>query len=166
MARRALAASVGTVAGVAALLWFKTTPLPRRVEVGTTPGTGTTASPGANDSAPTSPPTQPPATGPATTTPSTAAGGTRVVEGTPVENRYGVVQVEVKLQGNRIVDVTPLQMPNDRPRSADISEQAAPLLHDEVLQAQSAQIDIIGGATYTTESYAESLQAALDAARQ
>jgi uncharacterized protein with FMN-binding domain len=163
LARRALAASVGTVAGLAALLWFKTTPLPRRVEVGAPPGTGTSASPGTSDS---SPATQPPATGPATTTPSTAAGGTRTVKGTPVENRYGVVQVEVKLQGNHIVDVIPLQMPNDRPRSADISQQAAPLLHDEVLQAQSAQIDIIGGATYTTESYAESLQAALDAARQ
>jgi uncharacterized protein with FMN-binding domain len=161
LARRALAASVGTVAGLAALLWFKTTPLPRRVVVGATPTTGT--SPGSNEAAPT---TQPPPGSASTAPGTTAPGGTRIVKGTAVENRYGTVQVEVKLQGNKIVDVIPLQMPTDRARSAYISQQAAPLLHDEVLQAQSAQIDIIGGATYTTESYAESLQAALDAARQ
>jgi uncharacterized protein with FMN-binding domain len=80
-------------------------------------------------------------------------------------NRYGPVQVAVVLNGTRIVDVHALQMPTDRARSADISSQAAPLLHDEVIQVQSARIDTIGGATYTSASYAQSLQSALDKAR-
>ena len=85
--------------------------------------------------------------------------------GNVFSNRYGDVQVAVVLNGTRIVNVNALQMPHDRSRSADISSQAAPLLHDEVIQAQSAQIDTIGGATYTSESYAQSLQSALDKAR-
>ena len=70
----------------------------------------------------------------------------RTIDGDPFDNFYGTVQVRVTLQGKRITDVTPLQMPTDRQRSAEISQQAAPLLLQEVLQAQSAQIDIIGGA--------------------
>jgi uncharacterized protein with FMN-binding domain len=66
------------------------------------------------------------------------------------------------MRGGQIVDVTPLEMPMDRQRSAYITQQAAPLLRREVLRAQSARINIISGATYTTESYAESLQSALD----
>ena len=77
---------------------------------------------------------------------------------------YGAVQVRLTLQGTRITGVTPLQMPFDRQRSAEISQQAEPLLLQEVLQAQSAQIDIIGGASYTSQSYAQSLQSALDKA--
>ena len=89
----------------------------------------------------------------------------RTVTGAVFSNRYGNVQVAVVLTGNQITDVTTLKMPSDRARSADISRQAAPLLRDEVIQAQSAQIDTIGGATYTSDSYARSLQSALDKAR-
>jgi uncharacterized protein with FMN-binding domain len=73
--------------------------------------------------------------------------------------------VAAVLNGNRIIDVKALQLPSDRARSRDISSQAAPLLRNEVLQAQSAQIDTIGGATYTSNGYAQSLQSALDKAR-
>ena len=110
----------------------------------------------------------PPASGPpgpgSTTTPA-GASAQRTVTGNVFANRYGDVQVAVVLDGNQIVNVNALQMPHDRSRSADISSQAAPLLHDEVIQAQSAQIDTIGGATYTSQSYAQSLQSALDKAR-
>ncbi len=68
------------------------------------------------------------------------------------------------LQGSRIVDVTALQMPTDRQRSAEISQAVAPMLQQEVLQAQSAQIDIVSGASYTSQAYAQSLQSALDQA--
>ena len=56
-------------------------------------------------------------------------------------------------------------MPFDHQRSAEISQQAQPLLHDEVLQAQSAQINLLSGATYTSDAYQRSLQAALDQLR-
>ena len=78
----------------------------------------------------------------------------------PIRHRSGPGDA----QGHQILDVTPLQMPTDRQRSAEISQQAEPLLQQEVLQAQSAQIDIVGGASYTSQSYAQSLQSALDRA--
>ena len=56
-------------------------------------------------------------------------------------------------------------MSYEHSRSQFISQQAGPLLQQEALQAQSAQIDIVSGATYTSESYAQSLQSALDRAR-
>ena len=79
-----------------------------------------------------------------------------------MSTRYGNVQVEVDLAGGRITDVVALQLPSDRRQSAEISNYVAPILHDEALQAQTAQIDVVSGATYTSEAYAQSLQAALD----
>jgi uncharacterized protein with FMN-binding domain len=86
-------------------------------------------------------------------------------DGQDYPNEFGDVQVRVVVKGGRVSDVQPLQMPSDRERSALISQEAGPLLHDEVVQAQSAQIDTIGGATFTSESYAQSVQSALDKAR-
>ncbi len=86
------------------------------------------------------------------------------MDGAVFSNRYGDVQVAVILDGTRITDVKALQMPVDRSRSAEISSQAAPLLRNEAIQAQSAQIDTVGDATYTSDSYARSLQSALDKA--
>lgn len=65
----------------------------------------------------------------------------------------------------KITDVKALQLPFDRRRSAEISQYVEPYLRSEALQAQSAQIDLISGATYTSTSYAESLQSAIDKAR-
>ena len=80
------------------------------------------------------------------------------------QNQFGDTQVKVTISGGRITDVQALQLPYDRQRSAEISQYAAPQLHDEVLQAQSAQIDSLSGATYTSDSYAQSVQSALDQA--
>lgn len=84
--------------------------------------------------------------------------------GSDVSMRFGDVQVKVVVKGGRIADIQTPQMPFDRPRSAEISQEAAPLLHDEVIQAQSAQIDSLSGATYTSDAYGQSLQSALDQA--
>jgi uncharacterized protein with FMN-binding domain len=163
--RRAAPAVIVTLIGLGALASFKSSP--------GVPGKSSSALPvnrsGAVAAAPPPPTTTtaPPAPGstPDTgSTPTTRAGVARTVDGDPFDNRYGTVQVRVALQGTRITGVTPLQMPFDRERSAEISQQAEPLLLQEVLQAQSARIDIIGGATFTTESYAQSLQSALDKA--
>ncbi len=116
------------------------------------------------------PATQAPGPGSSTTQPAGSAttqpggSGQRTVTGNVFTNHYGPVQVAVVLDGNQIVNVEALQMPTDRARSADISSQAAPLLDEEAIAAQSAQIDTIGGATYTSGSYAQSLQSALDKA--
>jgi uncharacterized protein with FMN-binding domain len=123
------------------------------------PGTGDGR--GASGGRSTSPPaTTRPAPTPAPTSAPAAASGDAVgpVEQTP----YGNVQVEVKVSGGQIVEVVALQLPNDRRRSAQISQYVAPILHDEALQAQSAQIDGISGATWTSGGYQASLQGALD----
>ena len=169
--RRAIATLGLTIIGLWLVLTFKSSPLPHvSTSATTTPAPSTTAT------APPDTSGQPPASGPpasdTTTTaaavPSTtaapSANGQRTVTGDVVSTQYGDVQVAVVFQGTRIVDVKPLQLPFDRPRSQDISDQAAPLLHDEVIQAQSANIDTLGGATFTSEAYAESLQSALDKA--
>ena len=89
---------------------------------------------------------------------------TRTVQGPSVNMRWGPVQVTVKVKGTKILDVS-ASYPTERPKSQFINEQAIPMLRSEVLQAQSAQIDLIGGATMTSEAYAQSLQSALDKAK-
>jgi len=84
--------------------------------------------------------------------------------GPVVENPYGPVQVSVTERGGKIVDVKALQLPTEHALSQEISEHVAPMLRSEALQAQSAEINIVSGATYTSESYASSLQAALQQA--
>ncbi len=84
--------------------------------------------------------------------------------GPVVQIPFGNVQVQVTIQGGRIVDVQPLQMPTAHMLSQQIAAYAAPILRQEVLQAQSAQINLVSGATYTSEAYAQSLQGALDQA--
>jgi uncharacterized protein with FMN-binding domain len=85
------------------------------------------------------------------------------VDGPVVTTRYGPVQVEVVVANGKVADVVALQLPTGR-RSGQISDYAEPILHDEALQAQSASIDLVSGATYTSDAYTRSLQAALDQA--
>ena len=68
------------------------------------------------------------------------------------------------ISNGRITDVQAVQLPSDRAESAYISQQVGPWLRSEALQAQSANIDVISGATYTSESYILSLESALQQA--
>jgi uncharacterized protein with FMN-binding domain len=97
-----------------------------------------------------------------TQTTASAADGTYV--GTTVSTRFGDVQVQVTISGGAITDVTALQLTDDEGRSVQISNRAAPILRDEVLQAQTASVSMVSGATYTSAAYLQSLQAALDQA--
>jgi uncharacterized protein with FMN-binding domain len=82
--------------------------------------------------------------------------------GQAVQIPFGTVQVQVTMQNGQITDVQALQLPSDQQRSYQIGQYAAPQLRSEVLQAQSAQVNTISGATYTSEGYLQSLQSALD----
>jgi uncharacterized protein with FMN-binding domain len=86
----------------------------------------------------------------------------RVVAGTAVVNQFGPVQVQVRIVGDRIVDINLLQVPNSHVESVNINNFAAPKLRQEVLNAQSARVDTVSGATDTSDSYRASLRAALD----
>jgi uncharacterized protein with FMN-binding domain len=91
---------------------------------------------------------------------------TQRVRGDVVPTQFGDVQVAITVRGGRLTDVRALQLPFDHPRSQFISTQAEPLLRQEALQAQSARIDVLSGATYTSDAYAQSLQTALGRAGQ
>lgn len=85
--------------------------------------------------------------------------------GATVQTPYGDVQVRAVVQGRRLLDVVPLRLTDSSGRSVSISAQAAPILRREALAADSARIDTVSGASYTSQAYIESLQSALDAAR-
>jgi uncharacterized protein with FMN-binding domain len=151
MLRRAFVAVAGTAAGLVAVLGYKSGPAPRRVA----------AAPRS-----TQPDVSAPQTTPTTGATPAAPAADQKVDGPVEENRYGPVQVEVTIRDGKLVDVTALQLPSDRRRSEEISTEAAPILREEALAAQGAVIDTVSGATYTSDSYAQSLQAALDAVRR
>lgn len=96
---------------------------------------------------------------------SSAGGATRTVTGPSVSTAYGPVQVAVTVSGGRVRSVRAVTLPSGNPRSDEISSQAGPLLAQETVSAQSAAIDTVSGASYTSEGYRQSLQKALDGAR-
>jgi uncharacterized protein with FMN-binding domain len=75
------------------------------------------------------------------------------------------VQVAATIANGKITNVTTLTSPNDKQKSISINNRATPILRSEALSVQSANIDSVSGATYTSEGYAQSLQSALDQAR-
>jgi FMN-binding protein len=92
-----------------------------------------------------------------------SATGTQTLTGSVVMTRYGPVQVDVTLTNGKITAITATELPSGG-RSGMISSIVEPMLRSEALTAQSASIDIVSGATYTSRAYASSLQAALDSA--
>lgn len=105
------------------------------------------------------------ATTPSTTSPDGTAAGTRTVTGPAYDTRYGPVQVRVTVTNGRMTDVTPVQLPQDTARDIETDDYAVPQLRQEALSAQSANIDMISGATFTSDGYIRSLQSALDQAK-
>ena len=108
-------------------------------------------------------------TTPATTpTPGTTGTAKAAVSGTFAgavqSTRYGNVQVQVVVAGGKITDVVALHLTDGDGRSVQISNQAAPILRNEVLAAQSAKVSNVSGATYTSQAYLYSVQSALDQA--
>jgi uncharacterized protein with FMN-binding domain len=118
--------------------------------------TGTTATTGTSTS-----------TSTATTKTTTTSGGSYkggTYTGTTVQHRYGSVTVAVTISGGKITDVTAQALdPGDR-RSQSIDSQAVPIMKSEVLAANSANVQTLSGATYTTSAYITSLQSALSKA--
>jgi uncharacterized protein with FMN-binding domain len=164
--KRAFAAIVATVAGLVLLLGFKTHSARQSAQ----PPLAETASspPAPQPSAPVSAPSAsvpslsgPPAKKPsATATP--AQPQTRTVTGSSVRTRYGDVEVQVKFTGTQITDVVPVRLPDSNDVDQAIDQQAVPILIQETLTAQSANIQAVSGASYTSDGYIRSLQSALD----
>jgi len=128
-----------TVFGTAAVLGFHAHPAATPVATASTTSTTTT-----------------------TTTPSSGSSGANTALGDPANTRYGVAQVRVTVSGGKIAKVEAVQLQNSDPKSAAISSYAEPILQQNVLSRQTAAVDTVSGATYTSLSYEASLQAALD----
>lgn len=107
-----------------------------------------------------------PPTGTGSTSRSTSAkAATSTVTGATAQTRWGPVQVELTIASGKVTDVSVVQYPNDNGRDAEINGYALPVLIRETLDAQSANIDMVSGATVTSDGYLRSLQRALDQAQ-
>ena len=154
--RRALLAGGATLVGIAYILNFKVTPH-LAVPVTAPPSAGE-----GGQSATTGPglPALPQAT--PSPLPNAVVDGT--FTGPSVFVRFGNVQVRVVVAGGKLTDVQAVDLPGDRARSAEISQFSAPVLRQEAIRAQSARINVVSGATYTSYGYAQSLAGALQQA--
>jgi uncharacterized protein with FMN-binding domain len=89
---------------------------------------------------------------------------TSLVTGQVVQTQCGPVQVRLTIAGGSITKVTVLQYPNGNSRDVEIANYSLPVLIRETIASQSAHIDMVSGATYTSTGYVQSLQSAIDQA--
>lgn len=156
--KRAPIVLTGTVAGVAGILAFHTSPS-RTALAG-----GTSASPAASASASGSSSTSSTQTTTTTSHSSSEArkSTTRTTTGEDVNYQYGDLEVKVTMSGSRITNISLAKLDVTDPRSESIDQAAIPDLEQQAISAQSAKIDGVSGASYTSQAYAQSLQSALD----
>lgn len=93
-----------------------------------------------------------------------SSSSTKTYNGDSVMTRWGVVQVQISVAGGKVTSANVLQVPSDNPRDQEINSYAVPILNQEVVSAQSANIDMVSGATVTSDGYLQSLQSAFDKA--
>lgn len=151
--------SLSTVAAVGLLLGYHTStqgvPSARATAAAGVVSTGTVVDP--VPAPPTTSSTTSPA--PATTAPTTS----KVINGAAVSTQYGDVQVQLTVTGGKVVKAVAIAYAQGG-RDGEINAYAIPVLQQETVAAQSAHIDTVSGATFTSEGYLGSLQSALDAA--
>ena len=154
--RRVAVALFSTVTGLVMLLNFKT----HSTSVASAPAAVSTSGPGTSSGG-TTPGTT---TTPPSTSSSAASTSAKTVTGDAVDTRWGPVQVQITVRNGAITAVQAVEYPQNNPRDQQINAYAIPQLNDEALSAKSASIDMVSGATYTSEGYLSSLQSALDKA--
>ena len=159
--KRILFTFLTTVAAVTLLFGYRTsTSSQMPTETATAAGAGTVG-PAPAASAPT-PRTAAPGTTAAPRAGSSTANGT--VTGPVADTRWGPVQVQITVANGRVTAATVVQQPDGNRRDRQINAGALPVLIEETISAQSARIDMVSGATVTSDGYVESLQGALDQA--
>jgi uncharacterized protein with FMN-binding domain len=152
--RRAIVTIAATIAGLVALLTFKShaPTIPTATVSGT--GAGASSSPGSE-------------AGPGAVVPTGSQAGSlttgeSAITGQPANTVYGPVQVQLIVQDKKIIKVSILEQPESTIHDLQIGQFAFPQLISETLSAQSAKIDAVSGASYTSAGYIQSLQNALD----
>jgi len=152
--RRVILAVTGTIAGLVALLSFKShdPTMPVAATTGTGGGSATSSS---SSSATTIP-------GEFRSVAGTLTTGETTVTGKVASTVYGPVQIQLVVKNSKIVKVAVLEQPTNTIHDIQIGEFAFPRLISETLTAQSAKIDAVSGASYTSAGYIASLQSAID----
>ena len=150
--RRVILAVAGTITGLVLLLGFKTASATSRVPVpaAIAPGISGSTSSSSSSAAPSAAPS---------TSSATAA---KTVTGTSVDTRWGPVQVKITAVNGKITSAQAVDYPQNNSRDQEINSVAIPQLQQETINASSANIDMVSGATYTSQGYIQSLQSALD----
>ena len=123
-------------------------------------GTGTTSGSGSPDSGSSSGDSGSPSGGSG----SSSAAAAKTYTGDAVSTRFGDVQVEITVKDGKITKSAVLQVPWNNGKDQEINSYAVPILNSETVDAQSANIDMVSGATYTSNGYIGSLQSAIDQA--
>lgn len=159
--RKVITALIATAAGLAALLSFRSHSGTDGVGAGTGAGTLAGAATGPQAAATPSAAASPGSTSSTGTAPRAKDGA---YTGTAADTQFGPVQVRATVSGGKLTDVTVLQVPDNGRYEEQIVSVALPILHSEALSKQSANIDIVSGATFTSQGYSQSLQSALDQA--
>lgn len=95
---------------------------------------------------------------------SSSSSAAKTYAGDAIDTRYGPVQVQITVSRGKISAVDVLQVPMSDRHDQMINSQAVPIYNDEAVQTQSANIDVVSGATFTWEGYTQSLQSAIDKA--
>ena len=95
---------------------------------------------------------------------SSSSSAAKTYDGDTAQTRWGPVQVRITVQGGKITNAEATVYPNNNGRDVEINSYALPVLNQEVVQAQSANIDMVSGATVTSDGYLQSLQSAIDQA--
>jgi uncharacterized protein with FMN-binding domain len=147
-----------TAVGLIGVLEFHTRPSP--ASIATIPAAGSAA----GSAAAASPAATAPSRGSAGSAapPASAPGGTRTMTGPAVNYNWGVLSVTVTVSGTKITKVGIAALDDGgNPRSQQIDQQSIPILEQQALQAQSANIQGVSGASYTTAGFEQSLQGAL-----
>jgi len=161
--RRIIISSAATISGVVLLLSLKphstATTSSASISTGssqssssTTGGTSASPSPSASSSSS------------STSSGSGSSTSTRTFTGTAAQTRFGPVQVKITVKNKKITNIEVVEYPSDNPKDQQINSYALPVLNQEAISAQSAQIDSVSGATYTSDGYVSSLQSAIDQA--
>jgi len=156
--KRAPIVMSATVAGLAGVVGFQTHTLAQHSALAATPSSTPAAAATQGSTAKTTATTSTRRT----STTKRASTSTKTATGNAASNQCGDVRVRVSVSGGKITKVTALDLPTQDPKSQEISSYAEPQLRQQALQAQSASVDGVSGASYTSESYKESLQSALD----
>ena len=158
--RRVILAVTGTIAGLVALLSFKSH-VPSAPVAATTGGTGGTSSSSSSSSGGGQTEVVPGAFPQGSIARNLPAGET-AVDGKVASTSYGPVQIQLIKRNGKIVKVAVLMQPTNTLNDVQIGKFAFPKLISETLAAQNGKIDAVSGATYTSAGYIQSLQSALD----